>query len=129
MPVTPLEAQRRDYSEAMQAWPEGMTFKYPVSGQDLGFALAVLKGTSTDIANAKDMAELQQCIVILNVNEFRLTDVPTSEEFYALVDDFIRWNKRVEKYIQGTKEELAQLWTLLDAVAQQAREKYAELSA
>jgi len=120
---TRLEEQKRKYDENITPWAPSTKKTIATS-----YSIDVFERTKELIRSAETLGELENSLVVLNVNEFRLRGRPTPEEFEVLLDDFRKWEKRIEVDIAGTKKEKKKVWEKLEETISLARERYSELT-
>ena len=125
-----LDMQQQMYTEAFTPWPAPTRrkIKIEVMGEDPDSFTAGLVEERSVIASATSVLELQKTLIILNANEFKLRDNPTSEEFEEVLVDHKRWYLRTEACWIGSDEAKNEVHVQLDALTQEARAKFTELT-
>ncbi len=80
------------------------------------------------IEEARNVIELQSAIVINNVNEHKLKDNPSRNDFAGMVTDGTRYSSRNLNMIIAPDDEVESIRTLITKVATAALRKFDEVS-
>lgn len=126
-PVPP-DKQEKDLKSNLRPWSELLKDEKIKKGLDVQGLLDTMKIELDGIANSKNLKELQSWVVIYNVNDFKLKEVPTKEEFGDLLRDFSEWIERVRGFIKGSEDEESIFWQKLEESVKAASNKFDELS-
>lgn len=90
-----------------------------IPDSEINNEIIINKRISTSINNATTIMELQNILIVLNANQFRLRDNPTEKEFEAILLDYKKWVLREAVDIN--------MHTLIDKNVKEARKKFKEL--
>lgn len=126
----PLDRQQRDLEARLQPSPDS---DEPVTaitmvGQQVEFHRGCLTAMLQAIEEARNVIELQSAIVINNVNEHKLKDNPSRNDFAGMVTDGTRYSSRNLNMIIAPDDEVESIRTLITKVATAALRKFDEVS-
>jgi len=122
------DKQRKDLKSNLRPWSELFKEEKIKNGLDVKWLLREMEIELDGIANSEDLKELQSWVAIYNVDDFKLKETPTKEEFEDLLRDFRKWMERVRGFIKGSEEDENVFWQKFEESIKAASDKFDELS-
>lgn len=120
----PLDQQLKDYSKTFAPWDEKVSINLDPQNE-----IKIIDMTYGDLTNSKTIKDLQEHLIVLNGNEFRLRDKPTGDEFEEILSDFGKWHLRGQaKHFIGGEEGRSKVSTRIDETLEFARNKFIEIN-
>ncbi len=116
----PLEQQVRDYDKNFAPFSTKVKLKLNPERE-----IDTLDKNADALTQSGSTADLQEQLIVLNANEFRLRDKPTSDEFEAILADFSKWHLRAQPdHFVGGSEARAKVAEKVNQVVDYARTRF-----